>query len=665
MSSTHEFEMVILGRIIEHLGSMMYKHRSPSIAELVANCWDAGAKEVWITVPTEEDYSQAKSEIVIMDSGEGMNADSIQKCYMVVGRNRRQEQIEENSLDRKIMGRKGIGKLAGFGLAEHVSVTTWKKGGSAIRFNMPLEELKKTKAGSTDIIRFPWKEVNKDKEWPSSGSIVKLSLLRHSTPLDVKSLKETLARRFARTVHGEMKIFVNMEPLGEPQLDIIHSHPEEGKFDDATLKNGQKVKFRYQYSKTPIKSKEMRGFTIQANGRTAQAPPFFFNVETTASSQHSTRYIAGEIVADYIDEWDEDQKDCISTDRQELDWEKAELAELREWGEELTRKLLRDCAEKHGKELENWVLTDLDFRPRLARLEPASQREIGNFLKTLGQKNSDGEERTRSLADSLIRAYEFRVFHDVIDDIQKVGDDPEKLEEILGRLRDWKVLESRAILEIVQGRLSIVKKLEGMLNNNAPETASKNTYDNLHDLLAEYPWLFDPEWQVFTEEKSISKQLKDWGAKDCPEDIGERRVDFLAFGKDGELIVIEIKRPGHGVTLKEIQRIEEYQERLRVAHPNSRRVLVYGGKLDVSPERAETYRNESGKPGALELIEWHQMFARANRYYAHYEAVLKGDVQDQKFAAKANEVIRTQQVLETTSHRSKKDRKRGLGNADP
>ena len=57
------FHMKVLGRTIEHLGTQMYKHRAPSIAELIANCWDAGAKNAWITVPSADQYSQGNGVI--------------------------------------------------------------------------------------------------------------------------------------------------------------------------------------------------------------------------------------------------------------------------------------------------------------------------------------------------------------------------------------------------------------------------------------------------------------------------------------------------------------------------------------------------------------------------------------------------------------------------
>jgi len=656
-----EFHMTILGRTIEHLGTQMYKHRAPSVAELVANCWDAGAEWVRITVPEANEYMQEKSSVSILDNGEGMSAETIQERYLVVGRNRRSDD-GGISHQRKVMGRKGIGKLAGFGLAEKVSVTSWRdENPKAIQFSMSLEQLKGD-AGQAHDIRFPWIEVDKDSEWLASGTLIVLSGLRHASPLNVTGLRETLARRFSRTTRGEMTIMVNKKKLTEPEIEIMHEFPIKGEFQEKTLANGEVVSYRYRFAKKPIRSKEMQGFVVYSSERTAQAPPFFFNVESTASAQHSTRYVTGEIVADYVDSGIDDESDVISTDRQELDWEKEELRELREWGEELTRKVLRECADLRGTQLENWVLGDAEFGQRLDLLDSSTRKEISRFLKVLGQKSEENDERTRDLADSLIRAYEFRTFHDVIDDIKEAATNPTKLEEMLWRLHDWKVLESRAILEIVRGRLSIIDKLEHMIVTNAPETASSKTYDNLHDLLAEYPWLFNPEWQVFTEEKSMSKQLQSWGQKDCPEDMKKKRVDFLAFSRaENDLIVIELKRPGHSVELDEVQRLERYQVTLMKSRPNCRRVLVYGGTVNIPPKKWSKMMSAEDFEG----MTWSSMFARAKRFYSHYEAVLDGDVRREGFHSKKIEVARTRQILSSgSSHRTAADKERGLGNSD-
>lgn len=658
----HVFHMKILGRTIEHLGTQMYKHRAPALAELIANCWDAGAKNVWVSIPPREDYSQASGIITILDDGEGMDPEAVDNHYLVVGRNRREEDKGE-SHGRKVMGRKGIGKLAGFGLAAKVTVTTWKADDpKAIRFSMSLTQLKQD-AGQVHDISFPWNELDRPSDWPTSGTRLELSALRHASPLELASLAETLSRRFSRTTRGEMKIHLNKDPLPEPSVELLHQFPDDGEFEEEDLPSGQKIKFRYSFAKRPIRSKELQGFVIYAHERTAQAPPFFFNVESTASSQHSTRYVTGEVVADYLDAGVDSESDVISTDRQEIDWEKDELKELYDWGQKLSRRVLRECGEMMGDELENWVLSDTDFSGRLNLLDPTSKKEISSFLKILGQKSSKDDERTRDLADSLIRAYEFRTFHDIIDDIQTASETPDKLEEMLGRLHDWKVLESRAILEIVRGRLSIINKLEHMIVHDAPETASSKTHDNLHDLLAGYPWLFNPEWQVFVEEKAIGVQLREWGEEYCPDDMKKKRVDFLAFAKDtDELIIIELKRPGHPVEFDEVQRLDQYQVQLMRSRPNCRRVLVYSGTVNIPDKKWKAIKNGSD----FEALEWSAMFSRARSFYAHYEAVLVGDVGSAGFATKKAEVARTRQILESgSSHRARDDRMRGVGNSEP
>ena len=71
-----------------------------------------------------------------------------------------------------------------------------------------------------------------------------------------------------------------------------------------------------------------------------------------------------------------------------------------------------------------------------------------------------------------------RHFHDFISEIEAIGDDPEELNDLLTKLREWKVLESRAILEITQeAGLDIIEKFHELIVNDAPETASKKTKD--------------------------------------------------------------------------------------------------------------------------------------------------------------------------------------------
>ncbi len=120
---------------------------------------------------------------------------------------------------------------------------------------------------------------------------------------------------------------------------------------------------------------------------------------------------------------------------------------------------------------------------------------------------------------------------------------------------------SRAILEVVKGRIDIVEKFYTMIVQNAPETAPTVGDENLHDLIAQLPWLINPEWQVLYEERSVTAQLREWGNADLDPD-DRTRYDFLGLKGDGQLIVIEIKRAGHAATVDDLQQLERYVSKL-------------------------------------------------------------------------------------------------------
>ena len=284
-----------------------------------------------------------------------------------------------------------------------------------------------------------------------------------------------------------------------------------------------------------------------------------------------------------------------------------------------------------------------------------------SFFKRLGQADTD-PEHTEVLADTLIRAFEYRHFHDVIDEIEEVGDNPEQLTVLLDHLSTWKVRESRAILEIIKGRLEVIEKFHNMIVNNAPETASSVSLDNMHDLLAGFPWILNPEWQVLAEEKKISTQLREWNAKDIKKEDERLRYDFIALADDRRLVVIEIKRADHPVELDELQRLETYKEKLARAHDKDLRwVMICGGTLNLSPNTKKVWQE---RPDG-EIRTWRQIYEKTRDYYSHYRAVLDRDIQHENFARKEREVAQTRHILEPGStHRDAVKRKTGLGPQD-
>ncbi|MCA1811941.1 MAG: ATP-binding protein [Halobacteriales archaeon] len=669
------YTIKVLGRTLTHLGTQMYKRREAAIAELVANSWDAGARKVRIFIP-ETAYSAAKSEIVIEDNGHGMTPDQVQDDYLVVARNRRKggkdtvDAVLEDFIDdadadeevpagdeapadpdqgdqastapRPIMGRKGIGKLAGFGLAKRVRVRTWT-GGQSVTFEIDGASLE---AGDNEAKDFSFTGTLGDAKGEStpSGTRVVLSGLKHKTPLDKERLRQSLARRFSRRVRGQMEITVNGTPLEDPTPTLRLRHPPQGMVEE-TLEDGNTVRYWYGFAESSIGAREQRGFTIMVRGRTAQSPPYFFDVEGTATGQHSTRYVVGDIEADYLDK-SIDADDVISTDRQEVDWDDESVKALKAWGEKLARKCLADCAKKMGEDLHNALLEDADFKGRLDRLDDSSRKRATQFLILLGQNRERVDDSTRGLADRVLQAFEYRHFHDVIGELEEaVKEDPAQLETILTALDQWSVIEGRAMHEIMEGRLFIIDKFRAMILEGAPETAPAVGISNMHDLLARFPWLLRPRWTVIREEKSVSKTLKEWASKD---DGGNplERYDFLALESESLLVVIEIKAPGHAVAYTEVERLDRYQERLAkgLAKP-VKAVLVHGGTLDLSPQKMEELKARRD----LTLLTWGELFAEARSHYAPFAGIVSGDAQSPESAALASDLAEIREVKRTGS----------------
>lgn len=648
----------MLGRTLEHLGTQMYKRRDVALAELVANAWDAGATEVRIDIPLPANYNTASSEIAVTDNGVGMSADQVDDDYLVIGRNRRAAG-QEAPMQRRVMGRKGVGKLAGFGLGRRMHVATWRDGVST-EIELDGQALKADEGKSKNLeVLGTLGDVPADAPFPH-GTRVGMSTLKHKTPPNIDSLHQALARRFSRTVVGEMAIRINDEPLRELDINLVTREPQTGESieqvdetDDDTL-----IEYWAGFSKTVL-APELQGFTILVNGKTAQAPPYFFGVEGTASGQHGTKYLTGVISADFLDAGDDDDSDRISTDRQEIDWEDDATQALKTWGAALTRRLLRDRLTKREDKAEKSVLDDKGLKRRLEALDSPSQTKARGFIRSLGKTEAE-PERILALSDTIIQAFEYRQFHDYISELDAASEDPEEFAKAVSYIQGWRALESRALLEVIKGRLEIVEKFFTMIVNDAPETAPQVGADNIHDLIGRYPWLLNPDWQVLSEEKTISKQLREWGAADLGQD-DKTRYDFLALEGSGTTIVVEIKRGAHDASLEDLQRLERYIGQLGLGEQDIAGVFITGSGYNLQPKQLRSWLERED----IELLKWSDIHDRAARHYSHYKAILEGDVESDQFSRKEREVRMTRSIVEVNSaYRTPAERREGLGPQD-
>lgn len=118
-----EYRLNVDPRILELLGPNLYTNIYYVLAELIANAYDADAKNVYII--------SNKDDIRVEDDGHGMSyeAGDIGKYLNVAGVSRTtEEQSLTKSGARRKMGRKGVGKLAALSVSENVDVLTVANG---------------------------------------------------------------------------------------------------------------------------------------------------------------------------------------------------------------------------------------------------------------------------------------------------------------------------------------------------------------------------------------------------------------------------------------------------------------------------------------------------------------------------------------------------------
>lgn len=357
-----EYELKFDPKTIEHLGVKMYSTLPPALAELISNAYDADASEVEITF---QENNGAPVSILIKDNGSGMTSEDIQDRFLVIGRNRRADDGDQPSpiYNRMPTGKKGLGKLALFGLAKNITFDTVKTG-KRNKFSLAWDDLI-----ASDSVYKPNSDIQDKNTESESMTVITLRELKRTSSFDINATADSLSRIFIvdndfritlKGAAGEEVKVTNERRYEQIEKEFVWEN-DDLEFEDFGL--DENIRIRFITANTPIKpSAGLRGITIFSRGKLVNAPEFF----SDSTSSHFYQYLTGWIQADFIDLIEED---VISTNRQSINWENDLMVEFRDWLSDIVSKVGvswrekrkekkdDDFKEKTGIDKEKWFST--------------------------------------------------------------------------------------------------------------------------------------------------------------------------------------------------------------------------------------------------------------------------------------------------------------------
>ncbi len=536
--------------VIEHLGIKMYTQLPPVVSELVANSWDAEAEKVDVVI--SGDPRSGAQQISVSDDGLGMAFNEVNGLYLRVGRNRRLEegsQVTSGEKCRTLMGRKGIGKLSAFGVAEEIEVRTIKDG-LVTHFSMSIDDILQRAQEKKDYHPKLLEDDGRPAKEGEVGTKVVLRKLKRKTPVDVASLRRGLARRFS-VLGSDFEVAVNGEPLTVEERDLGSRCEFVWNVGDPLLGDGilldnsdLQISGWFGTFPKPVPADVGAGVVIMARGKLAQEPTLFDVAQMEA--QYALAYLVGELHADFLDS---EEKDLISSYRGSVVWESEEGQAMKTWAGDAIRKVAKDWASKRRQKQESIIREDPIFQNWYAHLNKRDQKTVGKIISVITSRRGDDPKETKALFHYVIESFEHKSFADLLREMDRLP--PERAADLLQLFHEWRLIEAREIFKIVEGRLAAIKQLDAMIQRNAKEVPE------IHRFLTDNPWILEPTWTVVHDEVYYSRLLKEeFPDANKPEE--QRRIDLVCMGVGDTVHIVELKRPSVRIRNDEVNQVQRY-----------------------------------------------------------------------------------------------------------
>jgi hypothetical protein len=631
----NQYKMTIGLNVLNHLGIKLYSSIPAVLSEVVANAWDADATEVNINIE--------KDKIIIEDNGHGMSSEDINSKYLFVGYDKRKDVSQTQTYKRKVMGRKGIGKLSLFSIANNAIIETYngqEKNGFILSYEK-ITALLKGKTGE-EIYNPEPLEKNELILKNKGTKIVLTQLKKNINSVSINGLKKRIARRFSIIGTESFTVKINGQKIGVEDRDYFYKIQYLWYFGDESKKyidfcDKQKLeKINRRSGKinilnesylitgwigTVVKSGDLKDeddnlnkIIIMVRGKLAQEDI----IEDFPEGGLYTKYLIGEIHADFLDL--DDEEDIATTNRQEINKDEPRYKALRDFLQTELKNIQREWTNNRNESGVRQAIKIEAIKEWFDSLKPKTKQRAEKLFGKINELTVDDASKKELFKHAII-AFESLKYKDNLDAIEHIT--PENIHLFKEIFSEYDDIEATLYHQIIKARISVIKTLHENIDNNAKEKI-------VQDYLYENLWLLEPSWDRGTETPFMEKSVKsEFGKIDAKLTDEEKRGRFDIKYKTsaGKHIIIELKRANRELRTTEIieqlnkytTALEKSLDAVNLGNEQIECICIVGKALKEWSNDKEKQRSIDSLEGAkIRVILYQELIENAYRQYSEF-----------------------------------------------
>ena len=589
MTNAPKFTMTLSLNVLNHLGIGLYSNIPAVLSELVANAWDADARTV------EIDIDRDRGTITVEDTGDGMTVSEINERFLKVGF-RRRERGATTAGGRRVMGRKGIGKLSSFSIAQIVEVHTIRNG-QASALSMDRSKIKELMEEDDTTREYHPQEIEPVTNGLEKGTRLVLRKLDKRLSWTGPYLRRRLARRFSIIGPShDFEVRIGGHPITpadrefHDKIEFLWYFGEEGRaMSDAA--GSLRGKYEMDATETVVEIERDVESPREGDGQTEirreierrQLSGWIGTVDRPEVLGEANNaivllsrgklvhedilpefkeagiyadYVIGEINADFLD--DDDQDDIVTSGRQSVKEDDARYRAVSSFVQRTLKTIKNQWTKLRldkGKERALAYPTVRRWYERLGRDQKRTAERLFGKIESLPLPDL---ETKRELYRSTMLAFEKLALKDMLSALESLESrqDFETLARLIAGVDE---LEATNYYEVVKGRLSVIARFREILPDALEKVVQQHIFDHL--------WLLHPSWERaasnFRIEEAVTKEFGRIDAKLTAEEKAGR-IDIRYKTAAGKHIIVELKKYDRRVSAEELlAQLRKYRNALR------------------------------------------------------------------------------------------------------